>query len=185
LKRVVLVNGLPASGKTMAARAIVEATGWPLLTLDSIKEPFFDELGLGDRAWNRSLGRAAYAAMWTIIADAAPDATFVLDAWFGFQPIDVLLGHMTRATVRTAVEIWCHAPGNVLADRYLSRVAERHPGHPGAAYAPELAARADQVAALGRFPVYDHESTQPLDAAALIAWVHANLDGPDRSDNRL
>ncbi len=54
MKRVILVNGLPASGKTAVSRAITARHGWPLLTLDSVKEPFFDEIGVGDRERNRA-----------------------------------------------------------------------------------------------------------------------------------
>ncbi len=175
MKRAILVNGLPASGKTRAARAVVAATGWPLLTLDSIKEPFFDELGLGDREWNRALGRAAYTALWSLIADAADGSTFVVDAWFGFQPIDVLRRHLDRAGVTATAEIWCHAPGEVLAARYLERLDIRHPGHPGAAYAPELAARSATVAPLAIGPVFDYDSTLPLDGPALMTWLHSVL----------
>ncbi|HAI04954.1 MAG TPA: glucokinase, partial [Pantoea sp.] len=40
LKRVVLVNGIPASGKSTLTRALSHRFGWPVLTLDSLKEPF-------------------------------------------------------------------------------------------------------------------------------------------------
>jgi predicted kinase len=49
MKRAVLVNGVPASGKSTVARGISVRTGWLLLILDRVKEPFFDELGIGDR----------------------------------------------------------------------------------------------------------------------------------------
>ena len=56
MKRVVLVNGVPASGKSTVARAVSEAKGWPLLTLDTIKEAFFEHIGTGDRNYNRLMG---------------------------------------------------------------------------------------------------------------------------------
>lgn len=171
MKRVALVNGLPASGKTQVSRALVERTGWPLLTLDSIKEPFFDALGSGDRTWSRTLGSAAFAAIWTIVADAPGASTFAIDAWFGFQPLEVLRGHLARAGIGGVVEVWCHAPGEVLAARYLARLAERHPGHPGAEYAPELAAKAATASALGISPVFDHDSTRPIDVDGLVTWI--------------
>ncbi len=84
-------------------------TGWLLFTLDRVKEPFFDELGIGDREFNRALGRASYAAIWSLVADAPNEATVVVDAWFGFQPIEILEGHLMRAGVGATAEVWCHA----------------------------------------------------------------------------
>ena len=49
MKRAILVNGVPASGKSTVARAVTDRFGWPLLALDTIKEPFFDEIGAVDR----------------------------------------------------------------------------------------------------------------------------------------
>ncbi len=92
MKRVVLVNGVPASGKSTVARAISRAGNWPLLTLDTIKEALFAHLGTGDRDYNRLLGRASYQAMFDLTADFPDGATVVMDAWFGFQPADVLDG---------------------------------------------------------------------------------------------
>jgi glucokinase len=171
MKRAVLVNGLPASGKSEVARRICAQTGWPLLNLDSIKEPFFDEIGIGDRAHNRALGRAAYHAIWSIIADAPAACGFVIDAWFGFQPASVLRNHIARSGVAATAEIWCHAPGAVLAERYARRLDKRHPGHPGADFVPELAAKADQVAAMALGPVFDCDTTRALDVPGLMAWL--------------
>ena len=39
-KTVVLVNGVPASGKSTIARLLSEHFTLPLLTIDGIKEPF-------------------------------------------------------------------------------------------------------------------------------------------------
>ena len=96
MKSAILVNGVPASGKSSVARALSKATAWPLLTLDTIKEAHFQHLGTGDRDYNRMLGRASYEAIFALIADFPEDATVIIDAWFGFQPLDVLLKHVAR-----------------------------------------------------------------------------------------
>ena len=99
MKGVALVNGVPASGKSSTARALSQATGWPLLTLDTVKEALFEELGTGDRDYNRKLGRAAYRAMFAIVGEAPPGSRFVMDAWFGFQPRALLDELAARAGV--------------------------------------------------------------------------------------
>jgi glucokinase len=171
VKRALLVNGVPASGKSTVAKAVSEAEGWPLLTLDTIKESFFAHLGTGDRDYNRQLGKASYQAIFALIADFPPDSTAVIDAWFGFQPADVLAAHLARAGIAQVAEIWCHAPGRIVGERYGARSGTRHAGHLGASYVPELVALADTAGPLGTFPLLDIETTRPLDMAALRSWL--------------
>jgi len=177
MKRAVLVNGIPASGKSTVARAISKARGWPLLTLDTVKEAFFAHLGTGDRAYNRTLGKGSYQAIFATIGDFPDGMTVVVDAWFGFQPYDVLAAHLDRGGIGQAAEIWCHAPGNVLARRYRGRLKKRHAGHLGASYIPELVELAAQAEPLGKFPLFDVDTTRPLDLAAMTAWIDANFTG--------
>lgn len=175
MKRVLLVNGLPASGKTSVSRHVTARHGWPLLALDRVKEPFFDEIGVGDREHNRALGRAAMAAIFGVIGDGPDGAVFVIDAWFGVVTRDRLDALIARAGVGALAEVWCQAPGAVLAERYRARADARHPGHPGADYAGELAARAATAAPLGLWPVLRVDTTRPLDGPALDAFVVALL----------
>ena len=138
MKRAVLINGIPASGKSTVARAISQAKDWPLLTLDTIKEAFFAHLGTGDREYSRLLGKASYQSIFALIKNFPDDAIVVIDAWFGFQPIEILQGHITLAGIGRLAEVWCHAPGEVLGERYRARLGKRHSGHLGESYIPEL-----------------------------------------------
>lgn len=171
MKRAVLVNGIPASGKSTVARAISSAKNWPLLTLDTIKEAFFAHLGTGDRSYNRLFGKASYQAMFALVRDFPDSSVTVIDAWFGFQPLDVLERHITEAGIGQAAEIWCHAPGNVLGERYRERLGARHPGHLGAGYIPELVELAGTAQPMGKYPLFDVDTTIPLDPAALLEWI--------------
>jgi predicted kinase len=177
MKRVVLVNGVPASGKSTVARALSSARNWPLLTLDTVKEAFFDHLGTGDRDYNRLFGKASYQAVFDLVRDFPENSTSLIDAWFGFQPLEVLQTHLARAGVGGVAEIWCHAPGITVGERYRSRLADRHSGHLGAAYIPELVELADKARPLGAFPVLDVDTTRPLDSAALLSWLDREFAG--------
>ena len=90
MKRAVLVNGIPASGKSTVARGIAERLRCPLMTLDTVKDPLFEHFGIGDREHNRKLGRASYAVIFNAIGDWPDASCVVIDAWFGFQPPEVL-----------------------------------------------------------------------------------------------
>lgn len=174
-KSAVLINGVPASGKSTVARLVAARRGWPLLGLDTIKEPFFAHLGTGDRAYNRLLGGASYQAIFELIASFPDPMVTVIDAWFGFQPLEVLLDHLGRAGIGTAVEIWCSAPPETITARYAERIAARGPGHPGADYLPELAALAASARPFGRFPCLKIETHRPLDQDALLDWLDRTL----------
>ena len=174
-RRAVLVNGVPASGKSGVARALAQATGWPVLSLDTVKAPFLTELAPVDRSLNRTLGRASYAAIFDLIAETAPGSTVIIDAWFGFQPPGVLEAGLIRAGVGPTAELWCQAPPDTIGARYAARAGTRPAGHPGLDYVPELIALATRAKPLDRGPRRDVDTTLPLDSAALAAWVSAHL----------
>jgi predicted kinase len=177
MKRAVLVNGVPASGKSTLARAVSEAGHWPLFTLDTVKEAFFAHLGTGDRDYNRLLGKASFQAIFALVRDFPDDTTVVIDAWFGFQPVETLLSHLSDAGIRNVAEVWCHAPGSVLGERYEARLSSRHSGHLGASYIPELVELADKAQPLGKYPLFDVDTTRTLDTAALLKWLDNALAG--------
>jgi glucokinase len=106
---------------------------------------------------------------------------FVLDAWFGFQPPD-LLARGLRDAGAVAAEVWCEAPPEEVGRRYAARVSLRGPGHPGLDYVPELVALAGRAAPTGERPVLRVDTTRPLDLPATLAWARAALGGPDHKD---
>jgi len=163
MKRAVLVNGVPASGKTIVARAVSLRFGWPLFELDAIKEPFFTELGVGDRAYNRKLGRAAYAAIFNTIAAFPDPQTVVIEAWFGFQPEELLHQHLAHAGVSETVQFWCQTSAEVIGRRYAERVPIRPAGHPGLEYVPELVTLASRAQPIGAGALLAIDTTRALD----------------------
>lgn len=171
MKRAVLVNGVPASGKSTVSREIARHLHAPLMALDTVKEPMFHHVGIGDREHNRKLGRASYEIIFAAIGDWPSGATVVVDAWFGFQPPEVLERHLATAGIGCTAELWCHAPGPALAERYLSRAATRSPGHPGADYVPELLALNARAMPIGRGPCLRIDTTAPLDVDAVMGWI--------------
>ncbi len=173
MKRFILVNGVPASGKSTVARAIANAGPWPLLTLDTIKEAFFAHLGTGDRDYNRLLGKASYQSMFALTADFPDDLTVVMDAWFGFQPDEVLSRHIARVGSPNVLQVWCHAPPDVIGERYRSRVSDRSSGHLGLEYVPELVALATRAQPLQQFLTYRVDTTRAFDVSDFLRWIAA------------
>ena len=176
MKRVVLVNGVPASGKSTLARALAAKTGWPVLALDTVKEALFANLGGGDRERNRLFGRASYQAIFAAIGDFPDGATAIVDAWFGFQPREILVDHLRRAGIERVVEIWLRAEPKVVGARYAERAGRRSDGHPGFEYVPELEALARRAGPLGGFPLIEIDAASGYDADALATKARSLLD---------
>ena len=171
MKRAILVNGVPASGKSTVARALSDRHGWPLFAVDTIKEPFFTELGIGDRAYNRKLGRAAYAAIFDTIAAFPDPHTVIIEAWFGFQPAELLRDHLARAELSATVEIWCQADPETIGQRYAARVPQRPAGHPGLDYVPELVALAGLAQPIDVGPTLRLATDRPADPGLVDAFL--------------
>ncbi len=175
-KRVVLVNGIPASGKSRLAVELSEHSGWLQLSLDGIKNPFLQRLQNVDRPFNRVLGQASYQVIWDIVASAPQSSTFIVDAWFGFQPKDVLQAYLQQAGVTQVVEIWCKIDAQRVADRFSSRLGERLPGHVGAEYIPELKILAGNAQPMALGPVYsldqnNVDENRPVNIVVIHEWI--------------
>ncbi|MFT4184603.1 MAG: ROK family protein [Rhizobium sp.] len=170
-KRVVLVNGVPASGKSSLAKSLSRRTGWPVLSLDGIKNPFLEHIGGVDRDFNRTLGKASYQAIWSFIREAPAGSTFIVDAWFGFQPKALLETYIQDAGVDRVAELWCKVPGAVAGERYASRLQDRLPGHPGAEYVGELVVLADRAEPMGCGALMTVDQTKEPNMDDIAAWI--------------
>src|SRR3954452_18594958 len=67
-RRIVLVSGSPAAGKTSLARPLARLLALPLIAKDDIKETLVDVLGDqdGDLGWSRKVGGAAMELLWKL-----------------------------------------------------------------------------------------------------------------------
>lgn len=121
---VVVVTGIPGSGKTTLANALSVQMGWPLISKDVVKEALFDALGTGDLQWSQRLGRAGHLVMYSL---AATIPRVILEAHFqrGLAEPELL------ALNRRMVQVYCRCPIDVAAERYRRRIDDpnRHAGH--------------------------------------------------------
>lgn len=183
-KTVILVNGIPASGKSTLARALAQHFGLPYLSLDGIKEPFMAQLDNVDRELNRRLGYAAYQAIWSMVAQAPQRCIYVIDAWYGFQPRELLRQYLREAGVTQVLEVWNQISAKLAAERYAARLDQRSAGHPGAEYLPELRALAERAMPMAIGPVIRVDQAQPLEIDRLVDWLIQHGVG-DKADGNI
>jgi predicted kinase len=129
---VILITGLPCTGKTRIGRQIADYFGLPYLHKDGIKESLFDTLGWSDRAWSKKLGTASYHLLFyfTELLLAAR-LSLVLESNFSFERDGPKLHLLQKKYGFRAVEVQCVADGEELVHRFRQRweSGSRHPGH--------------------------------------------------------
>jgi len=66
MSRVILITGLPGTGKSTLAGQVAAHFGVPLVTKDLIKEPLLDVIGAQDAAQSRQLSDASFAVLFAL-----------------------------------------------------------------------------------------------------------------------
>src|SRR5688572_29837325 len=66
---LILVLGLPGSGKTTLAKKLAMELTLPLVSKDDIKVMLFDVYGWKDREWSKLAGQASYEIMAYLIVE--------------------------------------------------------------------------------------------------------------------
>ena len=128
---LIIVAGLPATGKTTLAKKIASRLHLPVLEKDEIKEELFDTVGFDGREGRLTLDRAANAILLRC-ADAllAGGNSLIMVNNFDRDAA----GRVQELIVRTGcrcVLVFLGGDGDVLHQRYVDRDLRkaRHPGH--------------------------------------------------------
>ena len=166
---VVMVNGLPGSGKSSLGPRLAGALGAAFLSKDRVKEALADAVVSEIPA----LGGVAMETVWSLAA--ALPGMVVVDSWW-FRPRDLAHARagLAREGATGAVEIWCDVPAEVARARYVAR--RRPEVHRDTErLAGEWTRWAAEAEPLALGPVIRVDTSRPVDTAVLGAHVKAAL----------
>jgi predicted kinase len=177
VRHIIVVAGVPGSGKTSLARPLARQLEVPLVSKDVIKEALFDALGTGDLQWSQRLGRAAHRVMYAVAADLG-SAVLESHFWPGVSEADL------QALGRPLIQVYCRCPIEVAVERYMRRVEapDRHRGHLPEHQADEAIQgwRASEPVPLALdAPLIEVDTTGRVDVAAVAARITALSSGDD------
>jgi predicted kinase len=135
--RVILVTGLPGTGKTTLARKLAKRYALPFIAKDAIKEPLLDVVGATDAAQSRRLSDASFAVMFNLARDlCAGGASVLLEG--NFRPGEhehalsqVLAPRAAEPHTVSVCQILCTCDESERLARLARRRgdASRHAGH--------------------------------------------------------
>lgn len=130
--KLIVIAGLPGSGKTTVAKFISSKLSMPLIEKDTIKELLFNSLGWSDREWSKKLGATTYELMdYFIEQQLSSGYSLIIES--NFKPEFDSLKFQQWKDIYSCdiIQILCHVDNDILYDRFMARAnsGERHLGH--------------------------------------------------------
>jgi predicted kinase len=168
---VVLVTGLPGSGKTTLARRLSRELRLPLLSKDAIKEAIFDAVSpAGGGVTRAMLNDATDNVLWRQLAACPVGA--VVDMWINPTRGDDarVRSELANLQAATVYEIQCQCPGELAAKRYAAR--PRSAVHRvGDEVEREIRNLAALVTPLGVGRALPVDTSAPVQVQLVVGWL--------------
>ncbi len=129
---LIIVNGLPGTGKTTLARRLAADVALPLFSRDGLYETLYDALECRSNGLPPLLGEAAFALFYEVTSSVlAAGQSVIVEQFFGRPELRTAeLHRLQRRHDFEPFQILCRANGKVLLERFLARAVsgEQH-GH--------------------------------------------------------
>ena len=178
-KPLVVISGLPGSGKTTVGRRLAPALHLPFIDKDDILDRLFEAKGIGDAAWRRRLSResdeilqreathsngAVVASFWHL--HGMPSDSGTPTSWLDSSSCRV-------------VNVRCVCDLDVAVRRFVAR--KRHPGHlDGDASVADVLLRLQQLTRLPLLDVGERIDVDTSDDPNLTDLARAVRNGLER-----
>ena len=123
-RKLLVITGLPATGKTTLAKTLSEKLSIPLSTKDQFKICLLQHLGKKDRAWDIKLGIAAVDLQILMANSLLKTKTpVILESNFKQEYDAPKIKALIQSTKCECLQLVCGAEGERLFKRYAKRAA--------------------------------------------------------------
>ncbi|HYI25619.1 MAG TPA: AAA family ATPase [Thermomicrobiales bacterium] len=134
LPTLVIVSGLPATGKSTLAEELRDGLGWPTFSKDGFKELLYDAVDRGDEPFTREdssrIGAQSMELLFAVAQEVlAAGLPCILEA--NFDPRRAQDDFAPLLDLSDARQVQCTIPDDLMLQRYRERAeaGERHPVH--------------------------------------------------------
>ena len=175
---LLVVSGLPASGKTQLGTQLAAHLHWPNVTKDDYKQILHE--GLPDLT-NAQSGPLSFRLMYHVAGiTLAAGVNTVLETHFYLGLGEKNIQALAQAHGARLVQIFCHAPIDELARRHAARVASGLRPHIDHASLDHynLPAHCCHTPLDLAAPLLRVDTTQPVEVAAIADWVRSAAWSP-------
>ncbi|MCP2015368.1 putative kinase [Deinococcus sp. HSC-46F16] len=167
---LLVVSGLPASGKTHLGSRLARALGWPFVSKDDYKAMLHDHLPDLTRA---QAGPLSFELMYHVAGVVlAAGGSAVLETHFYRGVSEPKIEELARAHGAEIIQLFCEASLDDLRRRHAARVASGARPHIDLPFDhAELPESACWTPLALDAPLRRVDTTQPQDTAELARWV--------------
>lgn len=176
-RRIVLMSGYPASGKSTLACALAGHFGFALISKDDLLDAMYRAAGGGpdDPELSLRTGQAAWAAFWHL-SRRCPQA--VLDS--NIKPSGAYEMARVAEIEGPMVEVHCRCPLEIAQARYAERAKLDRPAQRAKVLDGDLATRYGMPIGLRRLVVVD--TSGPVNVEAVARQVAEEFDRAQEVD---
>ena len=179
---LLIINGLPASGKTSLARRLSTDLKLPAFARDSIYETLYDALAYPQNEIPAQLGSAAFALLYHVLGSVlGVGQSVIVEGFFGRPELRTTeFLKLQQVHNFEPFQIMCVADGNVLIKRVIERAKSdaRHFGHQDEAWLAQnkellLQGRIPPLKLSGELIEIDTTNPEQMDYAGLLHRIRA------------
>lgn len=163
--KLVIINGLPATGKTWLANKISTELSLPLISKDPIKVEILKQLGMRDRAWDIQIGITSVKLQLQMASEfLSKGVSLIIESNYKQAYDAAMINEVINSTQCDCLQLFCDARGEILAERYAQRV-----------YRGERPKELDIEGIVEEFQIkLRHHKEEPLQIPGSIIFVDTN-----------
>ncbi|HSX33246.1 MAG TPA: AAA family ATPase [Candidatus Saccharimonadales bacterium] len=173
---LIIVSGLPATGKTVLSHKLAQHVNLPLISKDIIKEILFDGVGHGDRAWGEKLNIPTYDLLdYFVEQELRAQHSLIIETPYDNDFRKARYTELQAKYSFMCIQVLCYAEPQVLIQRFIDRIgaSDRHPGHNDTAALEDFKASIRQAGKVEPLPL--HGQVYEIDTTDFTAINETDL----------